>query len=194
MATFALAVAIAIISPVLRPQPYYEARFGGATSSWFKAEVSSSSLFLGDDIPVILIGESKSRYVPDLDGFRLPFAIVFHDSKGRFVDFRSTVNSNSLHLSVTDKIRFAHLEITSVYSLSPNDGLSEITESMELDGVNVDLSKGRVVELTMQNNSYVVRQIIPDKLDRTLYPNQPASTREQMAPIIEWWQQILRDN
>ena len=193
IATFVLAVVIAFISPALRPQPYYEARFGGGSTSWVKAEVRSSSLFRGNDIPTILIGEAKSKYISDLDGFRLPFAIILHDSNNEFIDFQSTLNNNSLNLSVTDKIQFRNLEINNVYSLTPNDGVSQITETMELDGVNIDLAKGRVVELTNKNNSYTFRQINPTKLDRTLFPNQPASTREQMSPIIDWWRQVRQD-
>ena len=96
-------------------------------------------------IPTILIGEAKSKYISDLDGFRLPFAIILHDSNNEFIDFQSTLNNNSLNLSVVDKMQFVSLDIIKVYSLTPNDAVSQITETMELDGVNIDLAKGRVV-------------------------------------------------
>ena len=193
IATFILAVLVAIIAPALRPQPRYEALFGGNSTSWFKAEVRSSSLFRGPGIPTVLIGEATSKYVPDLDGWKLPFVVILDSSRYKKIDFQSTLSNEALDMSVTDKIQIGDTSITLIYSLSPNDDDSEITERMVIDGKDIDLTKGRLIELINQDGSYSLRQSIPRILDRTILPNQPASTRENMMPIIEWWQQVQQD-
>ncbi len=171
-----------------------EAQYRGG---WEFAQASSAIAFQSSHSPTFIFHGAISKMVPYLDGQNIPYMVVVHnyESEVNLVsDFN--VDSKDLDVSVLTKVDTDGQVLVLRYSLKlsyhQNSSTFEIIESLTINEQEIDFNKGRVIEISFQNNAIQIEQRISN-LESAQFRARPykgSGDRERVQPILNWWRRL----
>ncbi len=192
-----LAVMTAFGWPIVRSS-FIEYSVTDSTSNggWEFATAQSAEALRASGEPTFIYNMAYSKAISYLDGTKLPYLIVVHHDDGADFTFDSQFATDGLNVDgfdvfVSTRFSFGNQKFNVKYSLknvaADENAERRIIESLTINGDQIDLTNGRLIQTTIGSDGYTLHQSLASDLSLNIFRTRYRDDRDRVLPVLEWW-------